>query len=237
MPPPHLIFLVVGDRDLQKFIAAGRAVSHQCIVDGLARHGLELDQFGTILDFGCGCGRLTRHWKHLSGSRVFGTDTNRALIEWCQRNLMFAEFQLNTVTPPMNYRDEFFDFIFAGSVFTHMTEDLQFRWLAELNRVLRPGGVLMVTLHGDYYVKHLKPDLASKYARGEHVVVRSRKAGSNQCGAFHPPRYVRERMSMGFELVEHVPMGWDTQDMVILRKSATGAAKAAHFEEGPRVSV
>ena len=218
VPPPDLIDLVVGNRDVPIFVEAGRTVSHRCIVEGLARHGFDLHQFRTILDFGCGCGRVIRHWKDVSGSRLFGTDCNPILIEWCRQHLTFAEFQLNGLAPPLSYESDLFDFVFAGSVFTHMTEDLQFQWLAELRRVLSKRGLLMITVHGDTHAQHLRRRLAKKYASGKHVVVRADKVGTNLCGAYHPRRYIRDRLSAGFELLEHIQNGWDTQDMVILRK-------------------
>jgi len=218
VPPLDLIFLVVGVRDPVGFVEGGRTIAHQCIVNALKRHGLDLNQFDSILDFGCGCGRLTRQWKDLTRPQIHGTDYNSVLIEWCRKNLPFARFQVNHLFPPLSYPDQSFDFIFAGSVFTHLTEGLQFAWLNELRRVMKPSGVLMITLHGDHYSKDLPPELLAKYNSGKHVVVHAHQAGTNNCGAYHSATYIREKLSQGFTLMDHLPKGWDTQDMVLLRK-------------------
>src|SRR6476660_2155715 len=92
VPPLDLIFLVVGVRDPVGFVEGGRTIAQQCIANALKRHGLDLNQFDSILDFGCGCGRLTRQWKDLTNPQIHGTDYNSVLIEWCRKNLPFARF-------------------------------------------------------------------------------------------------------------------------------------------------
>jgi Methyltransferase domain. len=84
----------------------------------------------------------------LKKAKVYGTDYNRKLIDWCRQCLPFAEFETNELSPPLAYRDAQFDFIYAFSVFTHLTESLQQGWLAELSRVLKPGGHLFLTTQG-----------------------------------------------------------------------------------------
>ena len=115
----------------------------------LAKNGIELEQFRAILDFGCGCGRIIRNFRDLEGPRLFGTDYNPKLANWCRSNLPFAEFGVNGLAPPLKYEDGSFDFIYAFSVFTHLSEKLQTEWLAELNRVMSPGGYLLFTTLGE----------------------------------------------------------------------------------------
>jgi 2-polyprenyl-3-methyl-5-hydroxy-6-metoxy-1,4-benzoquinol methylase len=38
--------------------------------------------------------------------------------------------------------------VLAVSIFTHLDEADQFSWLAEISRLLRPGGVLIASTHG-----------------------------------------------------------------------------------------
>jgi len=218
-PPLDLIYLVVGTRDPLGFIQGGKRIAHQGIVDALQGHNLYLNDFQAILDFGCGCGRLIRHWKSLTKPRLHGVDYNPVLIDWCKENLPFAEYQINQLNPPLCYKDDQFDFIFAGSVFTHLTELLQFAWLDELWRVLMPEGYLMLTVHGDHYAKQLPEDLQSLFHAGQHVVINADHVGENACGAYHSEKYIREKMTRRFSLVDLIPLGWDTQDIVLLQKN------------------
>jgi SAM-dependent methyltransferase len=88
MPPPKLIYLVTGQFDAEAFYQNG-VIGAKCIQGVLNRHGLELSSFDKMLDFGCGCGRVLRHWRTLAGPEVYGIDYNPALIDWCRENLSF----------------------------------------------------------------------------------------------------------------------------------------------------
>lgn len=50
--------------------------------------------------------------------------------------------------PPSNYRDAEFDAVYSYSVFSHLPEDLQKPWLQELHRILKPSGILVLTVQG-----------------------------------------------------------------------------------------
>src|ERR1043165_8053538 len=49
---------------------------------------------------------------------------------------------------PLPYKDQMFDLIYSLSVFTHLSENHASQWLSEMNRVLKPGGILIITIHG-----------------------------------------------------------------------------------------
>jgi len=61
------------------------------------------------------------------------------------RPIPFAEFDINALSPPLVYGEGSFGLIYTFSVFTHLSEALQVSWLAELSRVLKPGGYLLLT--------------------------------------------------------------------------------------------
>jgi 2-polyprenyl-3-methyl-5-hydroxy-6-metoxy-1,4-benzoquinol methylase len=176
------------------------------IVSTLSRHGIEIDELEAILEFGCGCGRITRVFHSLKKAKVYGTDYNRRLIDWCRQCLAFAEFETNELSPPLAYRDAQFDFIYAYSVFTHLTESLQQEWLAELSRVLKPGGHLFLTTMGAAFAQeHLPPQAKEQFAAGQLVIMDPELAGENACCAFHPYLYVKETLAKRFELQDFQP--------------------------------
>lgn len=219
LPPGRLRLVVAGTTDASWFLESGRATAGT-IRAAAARYGPDLDEIERLLDFGCGCGRVTRHWRNL-GAAVHGSDYNADLVDWCRRNLAFANFTTNRLAPPLPLPSESIDVAHAVSVLTHLPEDLQHAWLAELRRVLRPGGLLIATTHGDRYLDRLDDDERDSYERGELVVRWESVAGTNLCTAFHPERYVRERLAGDFELLEFVPEGaadgTPHQDLIVLR--------------------
>ena len=139
-----------------------------------------LQEMHDVFEFGCGCGRIARHWQNFSGSFV-GSDLDEPAVRWCRRNLPFARFEVNGLEPPLIFGDESFDLAYAVSVFSHLTAPLQIAWRNELRRVLRPGGVLLVTTQGRSYLPVLKRDEADRFLRGELVVRWEDEAGTNLC--------------------------------------------------------
>jgi len=220
VPPPQLIVRVAGTADVDWFLEGGR-LGAASVRGALQRQGVALDGLRAMLDFGCGCGRVTRNWAGLSGVEVAGTDLSRPAVDWCRRNLPFARFEENGLEPPLVFDEESFDLVYALSVFTHLTADLQLAWRDELRRLLRPGGFLLVTTHGRSYLPRLERDERDVFERGELVVRWGDVAGTNLCSAYHPERYLRETFAQGFaflELEAEGAHGNPTQDLVLLRK-------------------
>jgi SAM-dependent methyltransferase len=155
MPAAHLRELVAGSPDPAWFIEGGRRAA-ESIGMLLGRHGIDVSATGALLDFGCGCGRVVRHWRGLRG-RVHGSDLNPRLVSWARRHLPFASFDVNGLAPPLRAADSAFDVVYALSVFTHLPEDLQRPWLDELRRVTAAGGHLVVSFHGESYRPELTP--------------------------------------------------------------------------------
>ena len=220
LPPRRLIVRVAGTPDLEWFLESGRLAS-EAVRAALARQAIALEDLGAVLEFGCGCGRVTRHWRDLAQVAVVGSDHDRGAIRWCRRHLPFARFDVNALAPPLVYADRRFDLVYAFSVLTHLPEPLQLAWRDELTRVLRPGGRLLLTLHGARYEDRLTPEERAAFHAGRLVVRRPELAGTNLCTAFHPETYVRERLAGGLELVDHVPEGAagnPHQDLYLFRK-------------------
>lgn len=219
LPTPALMLSVAGTTDIAWFQQGG-GLARQALEDTLERHQLSLEGMDSILEFGGGCGRVVRHLQDLPG-QVHATDWNTKATAWCSENLRFAKIATNKLAPPLPYADESFDLIYTLSVFTHMGEDLQLPWMSELQRVLRPGGHLIVTTHGEHYRADLEPELQQRFDRGEFLVRRPEGAGTNLCSAFHPEAYLRGEFTQGFELLEWVPegaIGNPRQDLTLLRR-------------------
>jgi SAM-dependent methyltransferase len=220
VPPAKLIVLVTGSADSTWYTEGGK-LGAQSIRQTLRESGLEVNRLQTIFDFGCGCGRVIRHWQPLTSAELHGTDQNPDLIEWCRGHLPFAKFQSNTLEPRLKYADQQFEFAYALSVFTHMPEDLQQPWMSELWRVLRPGGYLLITTQGGEYLSKLTDTEQSHYATGRIVVRYGQAAGTNLCSVYHPESYVRRKLRGNFSMVLTRPRaaaGNGNQDIYLLRK-------------------
>src|SRR5207248_1785974 len=123
-------------------------VTYASVIAALTSVHREISSFRDVLDFGCGCGRTLRYFADQSPiTDFYGTDIDAEAIAWCRRHLRFAKFKVNQALPPLSYRAEKFDLVYAVSVFTHIDEEYQFRWLDELRRITKPRGIVIVTTH------------------------------------------------------------------------------------------
>ena len=66
LPPASLFYLVTGNTDLDWFVSSGR-MGAESISAILEKNGLSFARMGAILDFGCGVGRVLRHWSDVEG--------------------------------------------------------------------------------------------------------------------------------------------------------------------------
>lgn len=161
-----------------------------------------------VLDWGCGPARMIRHMPALLeplSPELVGTDYNRETIAWCERALPEIEFQPNDLAPPLPFEDDSIDVLYCWSVFTHLSEEMHHRWLAEIIRVLKPGGLLVAMMCGDGHRFRLRPEELAPYDAGQ-LVVRSRaKEGKRTFAVFHSPGFVRKFLGDAFEILDRIP--------------------------------
>ncbi len=230
--PDHLMVRVSGSHDIS-FYPSGHIILNQ-IRSLLKQCGRDLSEFQSILDFGCGCARvlLALHREGVS-ARLFGSDIDGEAIAWCVRNLgAVATFEANDPLPPIRYADNTFDLVYAVSVFTHLPEDHQDAWLAELRRILKPGGLLITTVHGPRTRRELpRPVQREVRKRGFLYVDQTNPDWPKYLGAktqglpdfyrltYHTFAYVRARWSEYFEILLIKNQGLNyLQDAVVCRK-------------------
>ena len=200
--PPARLRVRVGPKAAgREAFFEGGAEHARLIADVLAEAGADVRSLPSLLDFGCGCGRIMRHWHDLAETSLHGTDLDTRLIDWCRRELGFADFAVNQLAPPTRYGDEQFALVYAFSVFTHMPEALQLDWIDELRRIISPGGHLLITTHGSAFLDRLAPAEREAFRAGRLVVLWPEGAGTGLCSAYHPEDYVRETLARGLERV------------------------------------
>ena len=224
-PPKHMQVRVVGSY-VPGFIESGFSICED--LDAvLAVAGRSLGDFETILDWGCGCGRTTRALKTLHpDARVYGADIDAEAIRWLQKKYepRYGTFRLAPHEPPLPFDDGFFDFVAGISVFTHLPEDLQFRWLEELRRITRPGGLLIMTTSGQKNWSNL-PEAQRRIVEEKGFYYLDGDYGQSIAlpafyqNAFHSTDYIRREWSRFFDVLDVQPARLQTfQDMTLLRR-------------------
>ncbi|WVT77559.1 class I SAM-dependent methyltransferase (plasmid) [Sinorhizobium chiapasense] len=150
LPPANLMRLSVAWADDERFLARG-AQSFEKIRAAFEYAGAPMH--GRVLEWGCGCGRMIRH-ALAHGYDAHGCDIDPVALAWCKENISTDRFILCDIEPVLPYESNSFDFIYAGSVITHLSLDLQFYWIKELRRILRPGGHMLLTFAGTYHFRN-----------------------------------------------------------------------------------
>jgi SAM-dependent methyltransferase len=200
-------------------------------------YGFDFAPGKRVLDFGCSGGRVTRWFTEeaAEGIEIWGCDIDAAAIEWCQKNMMPPfRFFANTTAPHLPVRDGYFDFIFAGSVFTHI-KDMSAAWGLELARCLSPDGLAILTITSERSLPALAKVAAADVQKAKKVpqfVVENnvdeaylRKRGFvtlqsspwQLAALYHTDFFIR-RMSLGFECVGIIDNLKGYQTGMVLRR-------------------
>jgi SAM-dependent methyltransferase len=188
-----------------------------------------------VLDFGCGPGRVIRQFAPLADEAEFvGCDVHEASIRWAKANLSppFSFFR-NDHAPPLRCREEGFDLVYAMSVFTHLT-DTWASWLLELRRILRTGGLLILSFLGPHAVKTIARERydASVIGRNEIMIGNPWEDGGPT--VLHSPWWLRAHLGRAFEVIDlapgrHPELGL-AHGLICLRKDDRPAPTAAELE-------
>jgi len=184
-----------------------------------------------ILDFGCSSGRVLRHFyeehRELNWA-LYGCDVQAKAVEWMRRYLPLPFKVVCTSTlPHLPFPDQFFDFIYGFSVFTHIKYHWD-AWLLELKRVLKPRGIMMQTIHAEnawrFYAEHKNEDWVRAGVSARVYDVPEMDVEYLLCGdvgvsqVFWRKEVVREYWGRYLEILEvRDPPQFSFQDWVVCR--------------------
>lgn len=226
VPPAHLLQRVTGT-DNETFF---RATSFQSFRDlwSVACKWREPGTLRSMLDWGCGCGRLINTFGHLSTiGDINGCDIDAEAIAWCRANFSGVRFSVNPPVPPTEYADNTFDLVIGNSVLTHLTMDLQLAWLDEMRRITAPGGLCLASVLGESATYYSHPDPRVRFILSKAGLFDEWKDISLDGVA--PPGYYRDTLQTRaytvatygkyFEILDYLEGGWlKFQDLVVMQK-------------------
>jgi len=105
-----------------------------------------------VLDLGCGNGRWFKLFKTYNIDYI-GVDSSVKLIDIAQKNNPEAKFQIEEGLE-LSFPDNFFDKIYCIAVFHHIpSKELRLKFLEETKRILKPGGILILTVWNSHNIK------------------------------------------------------------------------------------
>ena len=108
----------------------------------------------SVLDFGVGWGRMIRYYlKDVIADNIHGLDVAQQMIDICKTTITGGNFMLNNPAPPTHFANNSLDIVYAYSVFSHLAEAIHLKWIEEIARILKPGGILVATTQPRKFVE------------------------------------------------------------------------------------
>lgn len=225
-PPGEVMERSAGNRSRALYLAMG-VKSCNDFLRAVEEH-MDLGAIGEFLEWGASAGRITRHFvDRLPHARVHGTDIDVEAVQWAAANVDGGIFVSCGFDPPLPYRDGQFDVVVNLSVFTHLRERYQHVWLAELRRVLRPGGLMLASTHGPHAARIRIPDPEMQrrfLATGFSDEIPSHELGIVASGdyyraTFQTREWTERTFGRYFQLLDYVEGGISNlQDLYVLKK-------------------
>lgn len=152
IPPDEWLFETF-QLDYQKYFDDGKLAAKE-ILDWTIE--LIPSELPTILDWGCGTGRIIQHIHDNNPyALLYAADINQKMIDWAHQNIKDVHFSLISSNPPTAYPANYFDLVYGVSVFTHLPSKLQDAWIVDLQRIIKPNGILLITTHGSFFYSQL----------------------------------------------------------------------------------
>jgi ubiquinone/menaquinone biosynthesis C-methylase UbiE len=120
-----------------------------------AQHGRPIGAGSEILDFGVGWGRILRFFlKDVDPETLHGVDTAADYLQAARETGVPGHLHQIDPFGRLPHDDQSLDIVYAYSVFTHLPEHIQDLWLADIQRVLRPGGLFIATVEPPRFLDH-----------------------------------------------------------------------------------
>ena len=205
--PPDCLIARAGatpGADVVAEYLAGAAGMKQQLMSILALYsGTDASAAPRILDFGCGAGNVLRHFgSEARRGEVWGCDIDRSSIAWLEQNLC-PSFRVFTVaeTTGLPQPDNYFDLIYAISVFTHIADDWA-AWLLELHRALKPDGIVMATFLGEGMVEVENAGAWDPDRIGMNVLRHGQDWDGGGPTVLHSDWWLRAHWGRAFEILE-----------------------------------
>ncbi len=217
-----------GSTKFLAYVMYGTTAASMLNAAAITYFGKSLNDFNSICDWGCGCGRLIQAIRRIAPSAsLSGIDIDVDNIDWCSRNIDYAKFTHVPLLPPTPFPDAHFDLLYGISVFTHLTREAFEFWRDELHRLVRPGGAVLVTVNrGASLVRAGNEELvlrtiATGFDDSSPDQALRDKIGDNQYyrGTFMMTSEVHNILGARFRIRDIIPQASGTsQDLVVCER-------------------
>ncbi len=183
----------------------------------------------SLLDFASGYGRLTRYTVELiKPEQIWISDIKQGAIKF-----QIQQFNVNGVVscedPDHFFINKKFDFIFVGSLFSHLPEKTFGKWLGRIYQLLNEDGVMVFTVHDQSLMRNYNPSITkgklvySEVSEELNLVSQDgRLPGTHYGTAYVDETFVKKEIlklnSENLHYTRYKKGMWELQDLYILSK-------------------
>jgi len=189
-----------------------------------------------VLDFGVGWGRIIRFFLNdVDPGNLHGVDVDDAILDVARSTGVPGNLAQIGPNAPLAYADGYFDVVYAFSVFSHLSEASATFWLAELMRVLKPGGTLVMTTTTDHFLELCEACSYKESGRNQYE--------EDYARMFADPAAARRRYAAGehvyapvagnADVLEASNYGWAAMPPAFVQRQIGGLAQSVAFVDDP----
>ena len=148
-PPPENLARI-GEKSFESFVSQGYK-----IFKSLDPYLKTLGVGSRVLDMGIGVCRVSSqaYLIYCDTLELHGCDVDETAIRYLSEHFPKLNAIATSHYPPLPYPSHYFDLVYSISLWTHFCEQDQHRWLEEVSRVLKPGGIALISIAGETSLK------------------------------------------------------------------------------------
>ena len=140
----------IANRPFSKGFAMGRAIGGEFEAFGVIEREMlkyfGLAENGYLIDVGCGSGRLAMPLAQWPDIRYLGTDVVTSLVDHARKTVNRSDWTFKVVDSfDIPELDGKADMVCFFSVLTHLLHEQSYIYLQEAKRVLKPGGLIVLS--------------------------------------------------------------------------------------------
>jgi 2-polyprenyl-3-methyl-5-hydroxy-6-metoxy-1,4-benzoquinol methylase len=227
LPPDELLF-ETGQINYHWYLKSGREAATECFAFFQAFHPSPAK---TVLDWGCGVGRVTRHLPDFfPEAKIIGIDINQKVVEWLQQHIPNTQFLFaSDIHSPFSTP---FDLVIGTSVLTHLPADRQASTLLQLKDWLAPHGIACISTRGKYYYPELSTRQLYQLNSTGLLTCGASIPGSRGMRTYHTPPGLQQVLPPDLEVLlyydgKQFPGILGGQDLWILQKKTQQVSPTA----------
>lgn len=226
IPPDENITRVTGPNTASAYSFGGATHAYRLAEVAYNLTDSLFDHRTSIVDWGCGAGRLTQHFAHWWPNRVSGIDVDPVNVEWFKSNIPHVPIIKIPWTPPTNLPEGTADLVFAYSVFSHISLAKLDGWLIEMRRHMKPNACALVTTLGPVAMafRRFGADFFESLSKVGYIEMRNsgqlddvRPSEDDYLNIVFSEEFARRKFSKYFDVIGYA-RGLGPQDVWVLRK-------------------